>query len=282
MGQRPREARDGHEDGRDGVALGAKGYFDGMRRDSVRIENSFIFVDGVGERTERRLWEAGVTHWDDFSGTDVLGSKTHASVETALEGAREAIAADDTRFFADRLPAKRRWRLYENAGENACFFDIETTGLDRHADRVTTVSFHRGGETTTLVAGRDLTRETLRYEFERSSLLVSFNGARFDVPFLETAFDCSIDTPHLDLMYPCRRIGLDGGLKAIEREVGIDRADDDVDGREAVRLWRRYERGDEDALDRLVRYNRADARNLEALSGRVVDALDREVFGTYR
>jgi uncharacterized protein len=248
----------------------------------VRIENSFIFVDGVGERTERRLWEAGVTHWDAFADCDVLGPKTNASVDRALEGAREALAAEDTRFFADRLPAKRRWRLFENVREDACFFDIETTGLDRHADRVTTVSFHRGGETRTLVAGRDLTREALDRELERASLLVSFNGARFDVPFLETAFDRSIETPHLDLMYPCKRLGLDGGLKAIERDLGIERADDDVDGREAVRLWHRYERGDEDALERLVRYNRADARNLEALSGRVVDALDREVFGAYR
>jgi hypothetical protein len=250
----------------------------------VRIENSFIFVDGVGERTERRLWEAGVTHWDAFAdvGADVLGPKTSASVETALEGGREALSANDTRFFADRLPAKRRWRLYENAREEACFFDIETTGLDRYADRVTTVSFHRAGETRTLVAGEDLTRGAIERELERASLLVSFNGARFDVSFLEGAFDCSIEVPHLDLMYPCRRLGLDGGLKAIEREVGIDRELDDVDGREAVRLWHRYERGDEDALDRLVRYNRADARNLEALSERVVSALDREVFGAYR
>ena len=248
----------------------------------MHIENSFIFVDGVGERTERRLWEAGVTHWDTFADTDVLGPKTHTSVETAIESAREALTAGDTRFFADRLPPKRRWRLYETVRENACFFDIETTGLDRHADRVTTVSFHRNDETTTLVAGRDLTREALESELGRASLLVSFNGARFDVPFLEAAFDCSIDTPHLDLLYPCRRLGLDGGLKAIEHEVGIERELDDIDGREAVRLWRRYERGDEGALDRLVRYNRADARNLEALSGHVVDALDREVFGAYR
>lgn len=247
----------------------------------MRIENSFIFADGVGERTERRLWEAGVTHWDAFADTDVLGPKTGATVERAIETARDRLATGDAAFFADRLPAKRRWRLYENLRGNARFFDIETTGLDRHSDRVTTVSFHRNGETTTLVAGQDLTREALLRELESASLLVSFNGARFDAPFLETAFDCSIDTPHLDLMYPCRRLGLDGGLKAIERAVGIDRADD-VDGREAVRLWHRYERGDEAALDRLVRYNRADARNLETLSEHVVDALDREVFGAYR
>ncbi len=248
----------------------------------MRIENSFVFVDGVGERTERRLWEAGVTHWDAFADSDVLGPKTHATVEQAIDAARGRLAVGDAGFFADRLPAKRRWRLYENLRENACFFDIETTGLDRHADRVTTVSFHRAGETTTLVAGQDLTREAVARNLDAASLLVSFNGARFDVPFLETAFDLSVGTPHLDLMYPCRRLGLDGGLKRIESDLDIERDLEDIDGREAVRLWHRYERGDEAALDRLVRYNRADTRNLRPVSERIVGALDREVFGAFR
>lgn len=60
---------------------------------------------------------------------------------------------------------------------------------------MTTVSFHRDGETTTLVAGEDLTAERLREQFADASLLATFNGARFDVPFLETAFDIEIDTP---------------------------------------------------------------------------------------
>ena len=43
----------------------------------VRIENSFIPVEGVGETTERRLWEAGVTTWDEFEG-DVVGDRVKA------------------------------------------------------------------------------------------------------------------------------------------------------------------------------------------------------------
>jgi len=60
---------------------------------------------------------------------------------------------------------------------------------------VTTVSFHRDGETTTLVAGEDLTAERLREQFADASLLATFNGARFDVPFLETAFDIGSTRP---------------------------------------------------------------------------------------
>jgi len=57
-------------------------------------------------------------------------------------------------------------------------------------------------------------------------------------------------------MYPCKRIGLSGGLKPIEKEIGIERDRPDLSGRDAVRLWREYERGDDDALDTLVSYNR--------------------------
>jgi len=63
-------------------------------------------------------------------------------------------------------------------------------------------------------------------------------------------------------MYPCKRIGLSGGLKPIEKEIGIERDRPDLSGRDAVRLWREYERGDDDARDTLVSYNREDTKNL--------------------
>ena len=143
---------------------------------------------------------------------------------------------------------------------------------------MTTVSFHRDGETTTLVAGEDLTARRVREQFAEASLLATFNGARFDVPFLEASFGLDVDTPHLDLMYPAKRIGLSGGLKPIETELGIDRDRPDLSGRDAVRLWREHERGDEAALETLVSYNREDTENLRTLADVVCDALDDEVF----
>lgn len=250
----------------------------------MRVENCFLAVDGVGERTERKLWKAGIPDWDAFSaaGSVPVGTARSGAIESFIDDARAELDRRNAAFFADRLPSASRWRLYEEFRSDTCFFDIETTGLSKHRDRVTTVSFHRAGETETLVAGDDLTREAVARELDSADLLVSFNGARFDVPFLETAFDLSVETPHLDLMYPCRKAGLTGGLKAIERELGIGREEDGVDGREAVRLWHAYERGDEAALDRLIRYNRDDTRNLAVLGDRVATRLDSEVFGAFR
>ncbi|MFA9415430.1 ribonuclease H-like domain-containing protein [Natrinema sp. HArc-T2] len=243
----------------------------------MRIENSFIPVRGVGETTERRLWENGVTHWDEFDGS-VVGSTLADRIETFIDEGRTHLQRGDVSVFAEALPASSRWRCYENVRSETCFLDIETTGLSAETNHVTTVSLHQGGETKTFVKGRDLTSDRLTRELEESALLVTFNGQRFDVPFLETCFDVEIDVPHVDLMYPCKKLGLDGGLKVIEQNLGIDRDMPDISGRDAVRLWHEYERGDERSLETLIEYNRADTVNLEPLMETVADRLHERVF----
>jgi uncharacterized protein YprB with RNaseH-like and TPR domain len=244
----------------------------------MRVENSFIPAPGVGETTERRLWEHGVTHWEDFDASAPgVGETTAENVYSFIGDARDALDRGDTQYFAEAFPNNALWRLYENVAGDVAFFDIETTGLDKRGSDVTTVSVHHGGDTSTLVRGDDLTAENLA-DLLDASLVVSFNGKRFDQPFLEHNYDVDVDAPHLDLMYLCRRLDLTGGLKQVEVDLGIDRGGMDVDGREAVRLWHRYEDGDEAALDRLVEYNRYDAQNLQTLLDAVAGRLHEEVF----
>ncbi|MGQ4555167.1 ribonuclease H-like domain-containing protein [Halobellus sp. GM3] len=247
----------------------------------MRIENSFVPASGIGERRERSLWEAGILTWGEFDpGRAPLGSGTAERVESFVAEALERLDDGDARYFGECFPSGETWRFYENFREEALFFDIETTGLDSHREDVTTVSFTRAGETTTLVRGEDLTDEALRERFRDAPLVVSFNGKQFDVPFLEDNFDLTVDAPHLDLMYPCRRIDLTGGLKAIEKEVGIDRDRPDLSGRDAVRLWYQYARdGDDDALATLVSYNRDDTENLRNLADVVARRLHEGSLG---
>jgi uncharacterized protein len=62
-------------------------------------------------------------------------------------------------------------------------------------------------------------------------------------------------------------MGLQGGLKSIECQLGINRDADleGVDGFEAVRLWNQYRRGNQAALEKLLRYNEQDIVNLKTL-----------------
>ena len=242
----------------------------------MRIENTFIAADGVGETTERDLWQNGVTHWDEFE-PDALGPTRGERVASFIAAGRERLAAGDAGFFGRALPSGAEWRLYENFRDDAAFFDIETTGLDETRNDVTTVSVHRGGETETLVRGRDLSASRLEELLGDTPLLVSFNGKRFDVPFLEANFDVSLDAPHLDLMYACKKIGLSGGLKAVEPELGVERDRPDISGQDAVRLWREHERGADGSLDTLIEYNREDAVNLRELADETTTRLHESV-----
>jgi uncharacterized protein YprB with RNaseH-like and TPR domain len=242
----------------------------------MRLENTFIGAQGVGPTTERRLWQEGVTHWDEFD-PSYVGPKTGERLAAFIERGRDSLDRGDSRFFAEALPSGERYRLYENFRDRAVFFDIETTGLSKQFDDVTCVSFYQGSETTTLVNGDDLTREAVAERFD-APLIVSFNGASFDVPFLEQSYDLSIDAPHMDLMHVCRGIGLTGGLKSIEKEIGLERDRPDISGRDAVRLWREHERGVDGSLDTLVSYNREDTVNLQTLADHTAECLHRDVF----
>lgn len=245
----------------------------------MRIENSFILIPGIGEKTERKLWKKGYTTWDELDQSDYLSQSKRDKFESFVEKAKRNLEVKNSVFFGDKLPNKELWRTYRNFEEEACFFDIETTGLDQKRNKVTTVSFHRGGETKTLVNGEDLTRENLRAEMHKSKVLVSFNGKRFDQPFLESNFDMNIQKPHIDLMYGCKRLGLSGGLKKIEKEMSIQRELEDLDGREAIRLWKEYERqGKDRSLEKLVKYNQYDAKNLQELLEKVHRQLRAQVF----
>ncbi|MCD4816790.1 MAG: ribonuclease H-like domain-containing protein [Methanosarcinales archaeon] len=64
-----------------------------------------------------------------------------------------------------------------------------------------------------------------------------------------------------------RRLGLTRGLKRIETQLGLSRSDETtgLSGFDAVRLWYRYKRGSQAALDKLVRYNIEDIQNLETI-----------------
>jgi len=60
---------------------------------------------------------------------------------------------------------------------------------------------------------------------------------------------------HTYLMYPLRRIGHTGDLKIIEQTTGIKRSEDTtgITGFGAVRLWHKYEHGNTDPLELLLK-----------------------------
>lgn len=71
---------------------------------------------------------------------------------------------------------------------------------------------------------------------------------------------------HTDLMYDCWRQNLKGGLKVVERLLGIKRRLTGVDGYIAVHLWYDYvNNNNKEALQTLLAYNEEDVVNLRVL-----------------
>ena len=233
------------------------------------LPRTFVHAPGVGRKTETALWEEGVTSWEKFlssSSTLPASLRSRSSIFGMIDKSVTALERADARFFATHMPREEWWRLYPNFESKAVFLDIETTGLSHYYDEITVVGLYDGKRVKTLLAGHNL--KNLSELLNPYDIVVTFNGTMFDIPFLKTKFP-SLRLPpiHLDLRYLLRRLGLSGGLKQIERALGIERSKEakEVDGLMATVLWARYLRGDTEALERLVKYNAADITSLQSL-----------------
>jgi len=232
------------------------------------IQNSFSFLQGIGEKTEQKLWARGIVSWDDFLATsspaDMGREKKRFYGETLL-CAREHLEKKDARFFAKLLRPREHWKLYPDFREYAVALDIETNGYPASGGGyVTMVGLYDGFDYTALVRGVNLTAENLARELSRYKFLITFFGTVFDVPFLQEAFSASFPALHFDLCFGGKKAGLRGGLKKVEAQLGIIREEAvrGMDGFDAVRLWSEAQRGNAEALELLMSYNRCDTANL--------------------
>ena len=234
------------------------------------LRSTFLHMHGIGAKTEARIWEAGVHTWDDFLGDPDRAPLSEARKEEALDRIGRsvtALEAHDARFFSECLPSREMWRAYPSFQHSVVFLDIETTCLSSAYDPITCIGLYDGSAPKLFVRGFNL--DSFRQEILGYKMVVTYNGASFDLPFIRTWFP-GIQLPplHLDLRYVFRRIGYRGGLKGIEAQVGIERNEriQGMDGFDAARLWHEYERGDIKALKLMLEYNIADIVSLRELA----------------
>lgn len=168
----------------------------------------------------------------------------------------------------------------------AAFCDIETLGLDPATNPLILAAcgyFTAAADTAFVVEQFFATtpreeEEVLRTFLPRLAafpVLVTFNGQRFDVPFLLArsgayGLTASLTARHFDIyrevcrykaVLPLERYN----LKALEQHLGIPR-DDHIDGAASVLLYRRFQHSHDAALrDAILQHNFEDIRNLPAV-----------------
>lgn len=144
------------------------------------------------------------------------------------------------------------------------FLDIETS-WER---TITVIGIYRPGEGTTQLVAPAITRQRLLDSLKGATRLFTYNGAGFDLRVIAQHLGVALEQqlPHRDLMYDCWKKKLKGGLKSVERRLGIPRDTEGIDGWQAMRLWAAHVQGHAEALELLLRYNREDCENLEVLA----------------
>lgn len=185
-------------------------------------------------------------------------------------------------LFEPKLASASDW------ASQTVFFDIETTGLSGGAGTVAFLvgcgwfeadAFRVRQWLMLGPAGERPLLDALGRTMDDASLLVTFNGRTFDVPFMETRWAFhrqstpTDDVPHLDMLPAARRLwsrredDTSCSLTALERSVlGFHRVGD-VPGFEIpVRYFQFLRTGDPSVIDGVLEHNRLDLISLAAVT----------------
>lgn len=230
------------------------------------LDQSLCLLDGVSPEAEIRFRREGILTCRQLAmNANRYFSSSHSSrITNSFREFEIASKFNLVSWFVGHLPIGHRVRAICNYHENTVFYDIETDGMAKGA-KITCITTLRAGDVRTFVRGQNL-GEFLE-ELSSATILVGFNSKRFDTPFIMKEFALASVPPQIDLMDEAAHYGLRGGLKKIEKLIGVRRLGVDCEnGAEAVEKWQRWkDTRDRKALDSLIAYNREDVLSLQVL-----------------
>lgn len=251
------------------------------------LQQTFIHIPGIGKQTERELWGHGIQSWDDADSFEkrfgIAGPRLQQKLDDYIPRSRAAIKNRDAAFFQRLSAMGEAWRVFPEFVDECVYLDIETTGLSTVFDSVTIVGLYDGRRYSVFTQGNNL--DELQDALGKYSVVITFNGAGFDLRFLKSAFPKLVLPPvHIDLRWVSRKLGYKGGLKELERNLGIARKAEvaELNGYDATVLWAKHLRGDPTALDQLIEYNREDVVHLRAIMEICYDEMSHRTAASFQ
>ncbi len=243
------------------------------------LKNTFCHINGIGEKSEKRLWNLGILNWDDAldARNDGLGIRNLEILRIGIRQSLGQLELGNPNFFAESLHSNEVWRIFTEFRDSVAYLDIETNGLAGSEEFITTISMFDGVSINYYI--RDYNLYQFKDDVQNYKLLVTYNGKCFDLPTIEKHLGFKFNQAHIDLRFILSSLGYKGGLKGCEKMMGLDRGElTDVNGYFAVLLWNEYQRRTNvKALETLLAYNILDAANLEYL---MVKAYNEKLLDT--
>jgi uncharacterized protein len=236
------------------------------------ITRCFTFLDGISNRKQDIILNQA-SDWNGFLEVDVKGiSKLRKFFyNQKVREARQALLNDDVVFFNKYFKNKDLLHLYDYYEDETCFLDVE---INRGREDLILVGVYDGFETKQFLKGYNLDKKTLFDYLSRFKVIVTYNGSSFDVPLLKKYFDSKLNFIHLDLKPLCLSVDLKGGLKEVEKQLGLNRdLCYSVKPGDPCKIYRAFlVTGDRYYLDLLLNYNEEDCLSLK----RIIEFIKKE------
>ena len=220
------------------------------------LASNLKLMPGIGFQTEMKLKENG---YNTFY--DLLNHPTYArNAERMIEKIEKDCFIKEFKLLKSlsKYPNSRNSTLKALSSLdpfNLKFMDIETLGLSNAAIILLGIAEIKGNY---IESNQYLLRkkeeepaliESYLSHIDEASVHVTYNGAKFDIPFIKNRarlyrMDCNLDQTHYDLMYPARNLWKDKlpncKLTTIEEHLFNIKRDDDVPGAYIPDYYRTY------------------------------------------
>ncbi len=228
--------------------------------------NSFVHIQGIGRKTELRLWSSGYLTWFDLLKSRPPFFSQESYEEIRLHLNESLLNLNNPGYFARLFKKSEYWRLYGHKAFKPCFLDIETFTSHEKFTYITVIGLYNGDSFETYIDGKNL--NDFELAVAEYDIIITYGGSNFDIPIIRKSFP-SITLPpiHIDLYHVLKKCGIKGGLKKIEPLFGIERYADikGMNGFDAMICWKNYLNGSISALDLLIRYNEQDCISLKPI-----------------
>jgi len=219
-------------------------------------------LDSIGNKKQDIIYSGGIRTWQDFLDAKKIpgiSAKRKILYDLKIRALQKAIQERNIELIKKMLPRKDYWRLYHLMLDKTLFLDIETS--EYYGDITIIGMFSRQmDEPIIMVANHNLDEELFFRILSSHDIIVTFNGSSFDIPIIENFFRRKISLLHIDLRHLCARLGLNAGLKVIEKMLGIERKHSCPDPVLYWDMWMATR--SEEYLNKLVEYNKEDVMNL--------------------